>query len=51
MRRGSWIIRPALVSIRIGQPIESSGLTLDRRDALIATTRERIAALLAEGPV
>ena len=51
MRKGSWIIRPATVSIRIGTPIESAGVTLGRRDDLIAIVRERIAALLAEGPV
>jgi 1-acyl-sn-glycerol-3-phosphate acyltransferase len=51
MRKGSWIVRPVTVSIRIGEPIESAGFTLDRRDELIATARERIAALLAEGPV
>jgi 1-acyl-sn-glycerol-3-phosphate acyltransferase len=51
MRRGSWIIRPVTVSVRIGEPIESAGLTLDRRNELIETTRARIAALLAEGPV
>jgi 1-acyl-sn-glycerol-3-phosphate acyltransferase len=51
MRRGSFIIRPVTVSIRIGEPIETAGLALSERDALIARTRERIAALLAEGPV
>jgi 1-acyl-sn-glycerol-3-phosphate acyltransferase len=51
MRKGSWIIRPVTLSIRIGAPIESAGVTLDRRDELIAATRERITALLAEGPV
>jgi 1-acyl-sn-glycerol-3-phosphate acyltransferase len=51
MRRGSWMLRPVTVSVRIGEPIESAGYTLDRRDELIATTRARIAALLAEGPV
>jgi 1-acyl-sn-glycerol-3-phosphate acyltransferase len=51
MRRGSWIIRPVTVSIRIGAPIESAGFTVDRRNELIAQVRERIAALLAEGPV
>jgi len=51
MRKGSWIIRPVTVSIRIGAPIESAGMTLGRRDELIATTRERITALLAQGPV
>jgi len=51
MRRGSAFIRPVTVSIRIGEPIETAGLALSERDALIARTRERIAALLAEGPV
>jgi 1-acyl-sn-glycerol-3-phosphate acyltransferase len=51
MRKGSWIVRPVTVSIRIGEPIETAAITLDRRDELIAATRARIAALLAEGPV
>jgi 1-acyl-sn-glycerol-3-phosphate acyltransferase len=51
MRKGSWIIRPVTVSIRIGEPIESAGVTIDRRDELIAATRQRITELLAEGPV
>ena len=51
MRKGSKIIRPVTVSIRVGAPIETAGLTLNDRDALIARIRERIVALLAEGPV
>jgi 1-acyl-sn-glycerol-3-phosphate acyltransferase len=51
MQRGSKIIRPALVSIRVGEPIETAGLRPSDRDALIARVRERIEALLAEGPV
>jgi len=51
MRKGSWIIRPVIVSIRIGAPIESAGMTLDRRDELIAATREQITRLLAKGQV
>jgi 1-acyl-sn-glycerol-3-phosphate acyltransferase len=51
MRKGSRIVRPVTVSIRIGEPIETAGLALDQRDALIATTRSRIEALLAQGPV
>jgi 1-acyl-sn-glycerol-3-phosphate acyltransferase len=49
MRKGSAIIRPATVSIRVGEPIETAGLTLQHRDALIAETRQRIEALLAAG--
>ncbi len=51
MRRGSRIIRPVTVSIRIGAPIETAGMQMTDRDALIAQVRGRIEALLAEGPV
>jgi 1-acyl-sn-glycerol-3-phosphate acyltransferase len=51
MQKGSAIIRPVTVSIRVGAPIETAGVHVDDRDALIATTRERIAGLLAEGPI
>ena len=51
MRRGSAIIRPVTLSIRVGQPIETASLNLDDRAELIAKVRERIAALLAEGPI
>lgn len=51
MRRGSRIVRPATVSIRVGEPVETAGLDVKDRDALIDTVRDRIAALVAEGPV
>lgn len=51
MQKGSAIVRPVTVSIRIGEPIETAGLKLGDRDALIATVRARIEALLAEGTV
>lgn len=51
MRKGSRIVRPVTVSIRIGEPIETAGLALHDRDTLITETRARIEALLAEGPV
>jgi 1-acyl-sn-glycerol-3-phosphate acyltransferase len=51
MQRGSMIIRPVTVSIRVGKPIETAHLTLDDRDALIERVREAIASLLAEGPI
>jgi 1-acyl-sn-glycerol-3-phosphate acyltransferase len=51
MRRGSWIVRPVTVSVRAGQPIETRGLDLERRDDLIARVRREIAALLAQGPI
>lgn len=51
MRRGSRVIRPVTISIRVGEPIETAGMDLKNRDILIAEVRERITALLAEGPV
>jgi 1-acyl-sn-glycerol-3-phosphate acyltransferase len=51
MRKGSAIIRPVTVSVRVGEPIETAGLSLDERDAVIERTRERIVAMLALGPV
>jgi 1-acyl-sn-glycerol-3-phosphate acyltransferase len=51
MQRGSSIIRPVRISIRVGQPVETVGVSLDERDELIALVRERITALLAEGAV
>jgi 1-acyl-sn-glycerol-3-phosphate acyltransferase len=51
MKRGSKIIRPVKVSIRVGKPIETAGLSLEDRDDLIAKVRAAIAQLLAEGPI
>jgi 1-acyl-sn-glycerol-3-phosphate acyltransferase len=51
MHKGSSIIRPVTVSIRVGEPIETAGYSLAERDALIAVVRDRIAALLAEGAI
>jgi 1-acyl-sn-glycerol-3-phosphate acyltransferase len=51
MRKGSAFVRPATVSIRVGEPIETAGYALDERDKLITVVREKIVALLAEGPV
>jgi 1-acyl-sn-glycerol-3-phosphate acyltransferase len=51
MRKGSPVIRPVTVSVRIGEPIETRGLTLADRERLVTTARARVAALLAEGPI
>jgi 1-acyl-sn-glycerol-3-phosphate acyltransferase len=48
MRKGSAIVRPVKVEVRIGEPVETAGCTLDDRDALIAVVRERIEALLRQ---
>lgn len=47
MRRGSWMIFPTLVTVRVGDPIETAGLTMEDRDRLIAQVRSAIQALLA----
>ena len=51
MTRGSWIIRPVTVTIRVGRPIETAGRGLDERDDLILRVRQEIESLLAAGPV
>ena len=51
MRKGSAIVRPAQVSIRVGRPIPTAGLTIDDRDDLIARVRSEMQKLLEEGPV
>jgi len=51
MRRGSWIIRPVTVSIRVGAQLETAGLDVKDRDGLIERTRQQIGALIALGPV
>ena len=51
MRKGSAIVRPVHVSVRIGTPIPTAGLTVDDRDALIERVRAQIRLLLDEGSV
>jgi len=49
MKKGSLVIRPVRVSVRFGRPIETAGLSLEDRDALIARVRGDVANLLQEG--
>ena len=49
MRKGSALVRPVHVSVRIGRPIPTAGLTTDDRDELIARVRQEIEALLRQG--
>jgi 1-acyl-sn-glycerol-3-phosphate acyltransferase len=51
MRKGSAVVRPVHVSVRIGTPIPTTGLTLDDRDILIERVRTQVRQLLDEGPV
>jgi len=48
MKKGSLIIRPVHVVVSFGPPIETAGLTLDDRDALVARVRAAVANLLQE---
>lgn len=47
MRKGSPLIYPVTVRVRIGEPVETAQLTLDDREALVTSVRERITELLA----
>ena len=46
MRKGSPIIHPVTITVRLGAPIETAGLGLDDRDALVARARTAVAGLL-----
>lgn len=46
MRKGSPVIYPVTVRVRIGDPVETAGMTLDDRDRLVSIVRERVAKLL-----
>ena len=48
MRRGSWIIYPVTITVRVGPPVPTAGLELDERDDLIARVRHEIELLLQE---
>ena len=51
MRKGSAIVRPVNVTVRIGRPIPTAGLTIADRDDLIHRVRTEVQNLLAQGPV
>lgn len=51
MVKGSWIVRPTTVSVRVGVPVETRGLDLSDRERLAESVRARVEELLAEGPV
>ena len=51
MQKGSPIVRPARVSVRIGAPVETRGMDLSDREKLAEIVRARVQELLALGPV
>ena len=51
MRTGSALVHPVRVSVRIGTPIPTAGLTLNDRDELIEQVHQEVERLLEEGPL
>jgi 1-acyl-sn-glycerol-3-phosphate acyltransferase len=51
MRKGSPIVQPVHISVRIGAPVPTAGLSLGDRDALIDRVRAEVQKLLDQGPV
>ena len=51
MRKGSPIVRPTTVSVRIGEPVETRGMELSDRERLADLVRARVEELLALGPL
>jgi 1-acyl-sn-glycerol-3-phosphate acyltransferase len=49
MRKGSAIVRPVRVTVRIGAPVPTAGLTVDDRDVLIERVRQSLRGLLDQG--
>jgi 1-acyl-sn-glycerol-3-phosphate acyltransferase len=49
MRKGSAIVRPVRVSVRVGAPIPTVGLTMEDRDRLIEQVRGEVERLTREG--
>jgi 1-acyl-sn-glycerol-3-phosphate acyltransferase len=47
LRKGSLVIYPVTVRVRIGEPVETAGMTLDDRETLVTAVRERIKKMLA----
>jgi len=46
MPRGRFWVKPGVVRVVVGAPIPTAGLTLDDRDRLMATVRERLQTML-----
>jgi 1-acyl-sn-glycerol-3-phosphate acyltransferase len=46
MRKGSFTIQPVTVTVRFGEPVETTGFTIDDRDKVVQEVRGRIESLL-----
>jgi 1-acyl-sn-glycerol-3-phosphate acyltransferase len=51
MRKGSAFVQPVRVTVRIGTPVPTAGMTLADRDALIDRVRQEVQNLLDQGPL
>ena len=49
MKKGSAFVRPVKVTVRIGEPVPTVGLTVDDRDAVIEKVKAEVERLLNEG--
>ena len=49
MRKGSPIVRPTVVTVRIGTPVDTRGMDLSAREKLAEEVRTRVAQLLRKG--
>jgi 1-acyl-sn-glycerol-3-phosphate acyltransferase len=50
MKRGSALIFPATIGVRIGEPVDTAGWSVDDRDVIIDKVRARMQEMLASGP-
>lgn len=51
MRKGSPIVRPTTVSVRIGEPVDTRGMNISDREKLADLVRSRVEELIALGPI
>ena len=51
MRKGSAFVRPVKVSVRIGRPVPTAGLTVAQRDQVVSAVRAEVQNLLDQGPI
>jgi 1-acyl-sn-glycerol-3-phosphate acyltransferase len=49
MHKGSAVVRPVMVTVRIGAPVPTKGMTLQDRDELIHRVRTEVQTLLEQG--
>jgi 1-acyl-sn-glycerol-3-phosphate acyltransferase len=49
MPRGRFWVKPGVVRVEVGAPIPTTGLTIEDRDRLMETVRERLQAMLRLG--